>query len=72
MNAKQLRALAVRLAERNAAPSLVGYSLADGLFAAADLLDGRDGPYVHPDAAAHSQDAWCRRVSLRALSEGGD
>src|SRR5262245_3305824 len=47
----RLRALADHLETRPFAPSLDGYDLADGLRAAADLLDGKPGPSVHSDVA---------------------
>lgn len=45
----RLRALADHLEKRAFAPSLDGYDLADGLRAAAELLEGRPGPMVHGD-----------------------
>lgn len=63
-----LRTLAARLEDRNAAPSLDGYGLADGLRAAADLLEGKPGPLVHPDLRDGS-DAFPERVTLAAYAE---
>lgn len=48
MTPDDLRALAYRLERRRCAASLEGYELADGLRAAADLLEGKPGPLVHP------------------------
>lgn len=49
--AARLRALARALEDRYCAPSLQGYGLADGLEAAADLIEGYSGPMIHPDEA---------------------
>lgn len=49
--ARILRTIADRLTSRLSAPSLDGYSLADGLNAAADILEGKEGPLVHDDCA---------------------
>ncbi len=67
MTSAELRALAVRLEKRHAAPSLDGYNLADGLRAAADLLDGFPGPIVHDDIIERDSDKWPARVPLRSL-----
>lgn len=71
MTPAQLRALATRLLDRPAAPSLDGYELADGLLAAADLLEGLPGPSVHPDLREGS-DALRPRVPLRTLLPEGN
>ena len=66
VRALQLRALAERLEARPCAASLDGYELADGLRAAADLLEGSPGPFVHEDAlSADADDTF--RVALRSL-----
>ncbi len=70
MTRAKLRELADRLESRPCAPSLEGYGLVDGLRAAADLLEGSDGPIVHADDAAEARDmvnAPC--ISLLAYSE---
>jgi hypothetical protein len=69
MTPKALRALAKRLQKRRAAPSLEGYGLAEGLFAAADLLEGKPGPVVHGDMGKNP-DAWPERVSLCEYAGG--
>jgi hypothetical protein len=46
---ERFRELADHLEEREAAPSLAGYGLCDGLRAAADILDGHAGPMVQAD-----------------------
>lgn len=61
-----LRELARRLQRRPNAPSLDGYTLADGLIAAAELLDGRPGPDVHPNCVRGS-DAYRPHVPLSKL-----
>jgi hypothetical protein len=66
VKSNDLRVLAKRLSDRNAAPSLDGYDLAYGLSAAADLLDGLPGPTVHDDMADRG-DAFPARTALRAL-----
>lgn len=49
MTPRRLRALADHLESRACSPSLDGYGLADGLRAAADLIDEKPGPLVHGD-----------------------
>lgn len=63
---ERLRALAAHLETRGAAPSLDGYAMADGLRAAADLLDGKPGPMVDADLAG-AGDVWSAPVPLRSL-----
>lgn len=67
MTSAELRTLASRLEDRFAGPSLDGYGLADGLRAAADLLDGASGPIVHADMIEGRGDEWPAKVPLRAL-----
>ncbi len=63
-----LRRLAVHLEDRPCAPSLEGYGLVDGLRAAASLLDGDLGPFVHADEAADGMElADAPRVALASL-----
>lgn len=67
MTPDDLRALARRLEDRFAGPSLDGYALVDGLLAAADLLDDLPGPDVHEDIVNRRVDVWPARVPLRSL-----
>ncbi len=64
---RDFRRLADHLEARAAAPSLDGYELVEGLRAAADLLEGKPGPEVHPDMAAGS-DAFRPRLSLAVVA----
>lgn len=63
--ATNFRRLATRLELRDAAPSLEGYCLADGLRAAADLLEGKPGPEVAPDMGTPEE-----RIPLGAFLPG--
>lgn len=68
VDATALRALASRLEERMAAPSLEGYDLADGLRAAADLLEGKEGPEVHAGLTEETEGWPLRDIPRVALS----
>lgn len=72
-HAALFRTLAARLANRYAAPSLEGYELADGLLAAADMLEGKPGPLVHADIEPNTSGSLAElpRVTLDAYA-GGD
>lgn len=66
----RLRRLARRLERRHCAPSLRGYGLAEGLEAAADLLDGLPGPIVHVDLASKDDELFRNGLcSLRELEQ---
>jgi hypothetical protein len=62
----RLRELARHLKTRPFAPSMVGYELVDGLYAAISLLERREGPSVSPDCDPGS-DAIKPPITLLAL-----
>lgn len=65
----RFRLLADRLEGRACAPSLDGYDLVDGLRAAANLMTGSDGSFVHVDGAVDLPAGDAPRVMLREYAE---
>lgn len=68
--AARLRVVARHLLRREGGPSLDGYELEEGLLAAADIIEGKEGPTLHDDITPVVRNAELKRlprVSLRAL-----